>query len=240
MTRRRYLAFDLETVKPFPQGEDWRNHRPLGIGCAAAYALDFPEPLIWHGADSDGGIAEKMGRNELGLMVQDLAGRVDQGYTLLTWNGLGFDFDVLAEESGMQAECRQLAVRHVDMMFHVFCELGYPIGLAAAARRMGTAGKTEGMDGALATRLWREGNRQAVLEYCAQDVRATLELAEACEERRRLSWTSRSGILHTLNLPRGWMAVHRAAARPRPDTSWMTNPIPRSNFTGWLEAGPTA
>ncbi len=165
---------------------------------------------------------------------------MDQGYTLLTWNGLGFDFDVLAEESEMQAECRQLAVRHVDMMFHVFCELGYPIGLAAAARGMGTTGKTEGMDGALATRMWQEGNRQPVVEYCAQDVRATLELGNACEERQRMSWTSRAGIPHTLNLRRGWRAVREAAARPRPDTSWMTGPIPRSNFTGWLEAGPTA
>ena len=30
----------------------------------------------------------------------------------------------LAEESGMVDECRHLALGHVDMMFHVFCELG--------------------------------------------------------------------------------------------------------------------
>jgi hypothetical protein len=45
-------------------------------------------------------------------------------YTIVTWNGTGFDFDILAEESGMLAECKGLAVNHVDMMFHVLCRLG--------------------------------------------------------------------------------------------------------------------
>lgn len=33
-----------------------------------------------------------------------------EDYTLLTWNGCGFDFDILAEESGMHEQCKALAV----------------------------------------------------------------------------------------------------------------------------------
>ena len=31
--------------------------------------------------------------------MQYLATQVENGYTIVTWNGLGFDFDILAEES---------------------------------------------------------------------------------------------------------------------------------------------
>jgi hypothetical protein len=63
-------------------------------------------------------------------------------------NGVGFDFDVLAEEAQMLAECCVFALAHVDMMFHVLCRLGYGVGLDAAARGTGLAGKSEGMKGA--------------------------------------------------------------------------------------------
>ncbi|MDP6494098.1 MAG: hypothetical protein QGI09_01450 [Dehalococcoidia bacterium] len=38
--RRKYLAFDLEIAKEFPEGGDWRGHGPLGISCAATQASD--------------------------------------------------------------------------------------------------------------------------------------------------------------------------------------------------------
>ena len=40
-----------------------------------------------------------MSREEAAALVHYLEDRTKEGYTLLTWNGLGFDFDILAEES---------------------------------------------------------------------------------------------------------------------------------------------
>ena len=94
--------------------------------------------------------ADRMGRQEAAELVQYLATQVENGYTIATWNGLGFDFDILAEESGMLVECRMLAIGHVDMIFHVLCELGYGVGLDAAAKGMRLAGKSKGMSGELA------------------------------------------------------------------------------------------
>ena len=48
-----------------------------------------------------------MSRQEAAGLVRYLATQVAQGYTVVTWNGVGFDFDVLAEESGMLEECRR-------------------------------------------------------------------------------------------------------------------------------------
>ena len=233
---RKYLAFDIEIAQALPEGEpDWKAHRPLGITCAATLTGDTNELLLWHSLANDHP-ADRMSQPDIVQLVDYLMTKANDEYTILTWNGLGFDFDILAEESGMFAECRRLAseMDHVDMMFHVFCKLGYPVGLDRAAKGMGLAGKPKGMNGALAPHLWAEGKHQKVLDYVARDVRITLELAQTCEKRGRLRWITRRGSRKTMPLPSGWLTVRKALALPEPDTSWMSNPWPRSKFTSWM------
>ena len=119
-------------------------------------------------------------------------------------------------------------------MFHIYSKLGYPLGLEKAAKGMGTPGKPEGMDGEKANQMWRDGERKPVIDYCAQDVVSTLALAKACEDRGYLKWTSNRGNARIFEIEGAWMPVKRAINEPRPDTSWMTDPIPPQNFTGWL------
>jgi hypothetical protein len=233
-TTRRYLAFDIETATLSPEdGSDWRSCRPLGISCAATLLGDTQKLLLWHSGDR-ANPNDRMSQEEAATLVRYLEDQVAKGYTLRTWNGLGFDFDILAEESHMLAECRCLALVHVDMMFHAFCQLGHGIGLDAAARGMGLAGKTKGMKGADAPVLWAEGKREEVLRYVAQDVRTTLELATACEALGELRWVARSGKRRSMELPQGWLTVSEAGKLPLPDTSWMDEPWPREKFTGWM------
>ena len=127
---RRYLALDIETAK-LPEG-DWRSCRPLGISCAATLPGDSREPVLWHGDDRVRP-ADRMSREEAAALVRYLSEKVAQGYTLFTWNGVGFDLDVLAEESGLLEQCRTLASGHVDMMFHILGKLGYEPHLRALA-----------------------------------------------------------------------------------------------------------
>ena len=234
MTHRKYLAFDLEIAKEIPEGGDWRANRPLGISCAATLASDTGQLVTWHGMTPGGEPSGHMSRGEAGALVQTLMAMVDAGYTLVTWNGLAFDFPVLAEESGWDQACKDLAKHQVDMMFHLFCVKGYRLGLDAAAKGMGLPGKTPGMTGADAPRLWAKGKHQQVLKYLAQDVRTTLNLALACELRRALLWTSQRGNPMELDLPAGWLTVQEASKLVEPDTSWMTNSPSRAEFTAWL------
>jgi hypothetical protein len=233
--KRNYLAFDIETAKVLPDNEpDWNSHRPLGISCAATLLGDNNEVLLWHGGTDRKSPTGQMSQQETAGLVEYLATQVQRGYTLLTWNGLGFDLDILAEESGMPEECKRLAVTHVDMMFHILCQLGHGVGLNAAAKGMGVVGKPEGMNGAIAPVLWAEGRREEVLGYVAQDVRTTLGLAMACEACGAMRWIARSGKLRSMALPRGWLTVDQAEKLPEPDTSWMADPWPRTKFTGWM------
>ena len=232
---RKYLAFDLETATDVPgPGFNWRAHRPLGISCAAAYPCDAKAPTILHGQNADGAPGARMSSEDARRLVDYLCGMVTKGYTLVTWNGMGFDLDVLSEESGAVEKCRDLALDHVYMMFHVVCHCGFPVALGKAAHGMGIAGKPEGMEGALAPQLWAQGRFQDVIDYVAQDVKIALALAERCEKSRLFKWTTRRETTGTMPLDRGWLTVRDAQQLPLPDTSWMTDPLPRQQFMEWL------
>jgi hypothetical protein len=231
---RQYLAFDLEIAKPLPGGQaDWTAYHPLGITCAATHTGDS-QPRVWYSRNLDGTPASQMNREELIELVDYLQTMVVSGHTLLTWNGLGFDFNVLAEESGLWKPCAEMAIDHVDMMFQVFCMLGHTLGLDKAARGMGVPGKPPGMSGALAPRYWAEGKWAIVLDYVAQDARTTLALAQAVEAQSELRWISDRGIRQNVRLPNGWLTVREALKLPEPDISWLQRPMQRSKFTGWL------
>ena len=229
-----YVAFDIEIERSIPDGSgDWKSFRPLGISCAATL-VQGEDPLLWYGKSPDGKPADRMTMEEAEDLVNYLKTKTDEGYTVLTWNGLGFDFDILAEESGKTELCKQLACDHVDMMYHFFCLQGYALGLDKAAHGMGLAGKTPGMNGRLAPIYWQQGKRQEVLTYVAQDVRTTMSVAEAVENQGGIRWVSNRGWQQFAAFPDGWKTVREAEKMPLPDTSWMTNAWPRSKFTRWL------
>ena len=232
----KYMAFDLEIAKEIPDGGDWRAHSPLGISCAATLAPEGEALTLWYSLDSDDTQASRMNVYDSRTLVGYLSSMAESGYTILTWNGLNFDFPVLAEESGLVSECKELAAHHVDMMFHLFCVKGHYLGLDAAAQGMGMPGKTPGMTGADAPRYWAQGRYTEVLEYLAQDVRTTVDVAQACEKRGALLWTSRAGHPQGIDLPSGWLPVQEALNLPEPETSWMTNPLKRDDFTDWLHS----
>ena len=229
--KREYLAFDIEIARIIPEGEmDWNSLKPLGITCAAAASSDGGI-WNWYAKEPDGRFADRMNPRLCAKLVNEIY-ILSKDYTILTWNGLGFDFDILSEESGEYKLCRDLALNHIDMMFHFFCEMGYPLGLDAAAKGMGLSGKPEGMDGAKAPVLWAQQEYHQVLEYVTQDVKNTLALALLVEDKGTLEWTARSGN-ENLWICDKWLTVKEARELPEPDTSWMTDPWPRSKFYGW-------
>ena len=231
-----YLAFDLEIAQVLPEGvENWKAYRPLGVTCAAT--LTSGELLLWYGETAEGNYAARMSQAELAPLVGYLMQAAAAGKHILTWNGLGFDFDILAEESGLLTECKGLALEHIDLMFHIFCLKGFPLALDTAAKGMGLPGKAPGMTGDLAPKYWAAGLYKQVLDYVAQDVVTTLEVARRVEREGDLRWISQRGSPQSLFLPQGWLPVKEALKLPLPDTSWMRKPWSRSKFTGWLEEG---
>jgi len=211
----RYLALDIETSV-------------VGITCAATLTSDTGELNHWYTPANGALPADQMGRVDALRLLKYLAAMVVNGYTILTWNGLKFDFRVLAEGSGMFDGCKELALGcHVDMMFQIVCLRGHRLGLDVAAKGMGLPGKLEGMDGDEAAQLWAEGERETVLDYVAQDVRTTMELGRTCEKLGFLKWTSRGGNQVKMPLS-SWLTVSEALSLPER--------AKRSEHTMWLAA----
>lgn len=230
---RKYLAFDIETAKILPENfGDLHDHRSLGITCMAAWCSDESSAMTFYSKEEDGSPSPQMTKADVTAFVEHLKTKWQEGYTIITHNGLGFDFVIVAEESWLMDDCRELAMSHVDMMFHFFCGKGFPIKLNAAAMAVGVS-KPVNVDGSVAPKLWKEGECQTVLDYVAQDCRLTLDVAEASERAKRVSWITGRGTASHFELPGGWLTVQEASKLPMPDTSWMDKPWPRSNFMVW-------
>ena len=208
---RKFLAFDLAVAKWVPDGGELNAHRPLGISCAAMLLSDTGRFVTWHGGTPDGDAASRMTAEDAKTMVQTLVEKVNAGYSLLSWNGLSFDFPVMAEESGLESECQLLSSRHVDMMFHVYCVKGQYLDLKTAATGMRLTVRTQGMAERDAPRLWAEGKHRLVLDHLAENLRTTTDLALTCERRKVFLWINRRGPSQGMDLPSGWLTVPEAA-----------------------------
>ncbi len=234
---RKYVSFDIETAKILPQQtRDIHAFRPLGITCAAAVAQDRESPFLFSSKTASGAYAPRMTSEDMSRMIDFLLEQMAAGYTVLTHNGLGFDFDILAEETGRVVDCSTIALDHVDTMFHFFCRKGFAVSLKAAAQALGIS-KTEDEGGAIAPVLWQQGEHDRVLRYVANDCRVALEIAVTSERQGRLKWVTKKGVTNELPLRDGWLKVKDAMKLGLPDTSWQDNPWAREKFTGWLVSG---
>jgi hypothetical protein len=226
-----YAAFDLETAKVLPEEVvDIRAHRPLGISCAAL-VVEGEEPYVFQNLD-DVAWAPAHAQH----FIERLEKLAAKGVRVASWNGLGFDLDILAEEAGggeWFVRARDLALEHYDLMFQVMCVKGYPVSLENACKGFGLAGKLSGVGGAKAPAMWQAGERTKVLAYCAQDTRATLEVILATEAAKTFRWISKKGRPNDFACPEIW-TVRQALASPVPNTSWMDTPIPREQFSAWF------
>ena len=181
---QKLVSFDIEIYKEIPEGEtDWNAHRPLGISCAASYwkhpTLRAYQNLSWFAGEdwSNQPMARPMTQVQCRQIVGDLMSIAEDGYTIVTVNGLAFDFDILAEESGMVAECADLAINHhCDMLFMSVCHFGWMVGLDALCAgakvesklhnvTLSTGEAITDMSGAKAPELWQAGEFDAGLAY---------------------------------------------------------------------------
>ena len=228
----QYVIFDLETENiPGPLNLD-RRVPAITVGATLASDGDL---RLWceRGPDAQP-TGALLSQERAGELVSYLSEAQQAGQTVVTWNGAGFDFRVLAQASGLVDECIKLAWAHLDLMFWFHCRNGYSVGLNKAAQAVGS-GKTEGMSGADAPRLWDAGEYQTVLDYVAQDVRALAAVHEGAARSNALRWINSRGRVSRAAGP--LLTVREAYKLPAADTSWMTRaPWPRTKFVGWMLA----
>ena len=243
-----FVAFDAEIAKPVPDGPDILAHRP-GIACAAlAREGGGPASILFDPSASPelfDAQTRTMTRDGALRILAALEDAVRRGDRLVTWNGAGFDFRLLADETGQFDGCARLVMASVDMMFQVLCERGHPLSLDAALKGAGLppkmdqvtlrSGESVRISGIEAPRYWQAGEYSAVAAYCAADADRTAALAAACQLSRRLAWIRQKGRPNEIYLRTGWLTVEQCLALPVPDTSWMTKPMRREDVLAWTK-----
>lgn len=242
------MSFDLEISDDLQDGVDWEKQLPIGISCIG-FACGPKDNIEYQHVYAAG---QSMSQPELHDLIDLMESFVKKGYTLVSWNGQGFDLPVLyhaVENLVFKRKVRDMAVKHhVDMMFTFLQHKGFPISLQKASEGQGLGGKLKqgtlnsgvtvtNMSGRLAPSYWRDGERTLVLDYLKQDVIATHELFLVTQETRLINWTANSGRLNSLRINGGWLTVEQTDALPEPDTSWMSSPpfLTKERFMDWTK-----
>jgi len=222
----KFIAFDTEA---------FTLEEPKGISVAVT-CQDKQQARIWRSGTLDECLP--LSPQQAIFLVEYLKISADRGYTILTWNGLGYDFKILGEVSGLWEDCAALALNHVDMMFQFFCRYGYRVGQDAIAHGLGLPGKDghEDVEGANAPIAWHESKakRIKVCEYCEADGTGLLAIAKAITEQGYYKWTTRAG--RPMKRPYGgaWRTVAECLAIRLPDVSWIPDPHTREEIMDWI------
>ena len=235
---RKYSSFDIELYDElFPDGNkdapmlDLRTLRPS----TGAYCTGLDNAKFY---DDD----PYMSKDTAKKLVLDMLKLYHMGYIPFGWNTLSFDFQLLAHYSGLYEECATLALNGVDAMFLVVAHKGYFLGLDKALVGAGIESKlkfakfndgtTGKISGAQAPLFWRNGEFDAVRSYLEMDVVQPLKLARDIEATGSIRWTASSGKYNTLRTK--MLTVKEALELPVPNTQWMSDPKPRTEYYDWI------
>lgn len=232
------VSFDIETTV-----EAGANLREMPISCAAR-CTDGSETVAVHGPlnEAQDRYAEALTREEASRLVDRLLAYVEEGSTVVTWNGAAFDFPILGYQSDRLEDCRTLALGSVDVAFLMLCAKGFMAGLEAVAKGMGLGGKAEPEGGVMAPILWKRDlkSQQRVLRYVARDALLTCQIYMAILAEGFLRWVTASGKRTVWEPPQAsgrLLTVKEALELPLPDTSWMKNPRTRASAVAWMRTG---
>jgi len=229
----RFLTFDTELATIIEDHADgnWAERGPFDFSVAATSDQDGAT-RIWHSVAATGAPATIMTRETALELLRFLRAEQERGVPVVTWNGLGFDFRWLGVAAGDVALAAKIALDHFDPMFQFHCQRGFPVSLAKVGEGLGIP-QTKTMSGKDAPKAWRDGRHADVIEYVRGDVQLTAKVIRRIVESGGVRWRTRAGSLGGEPMPK-LLPVRELLGHPLPDTSWMSDPIPRSKFHDWI------
>lgn len=238
--KTQVVGFDLEQY--IPDGGNASIEHP--ISCAVSIAA--------HGSDSttyrwySGALHEPdnvMDVPGLNILIDHLLEGTRNGKPVVTWHGVAYDFPCMAYHSKRTEDMREIALASVDLHILFMAVSRHRLGLKAAAQAVGShKGGGTVVSGSEAATEWPEA-WEAVLEYCKQDVRATLDVYEFLEKNSYFQWLSSKGKLNQFTLPMDlrntplWTTENLLYKYQwKQAASWITTPMsPDDPMFDWLK-----
>ena len=114
-----YIGFDLETVR-LPPKRQFDDTTPLNVGIScASLAYSEHDVKVWQGTPS-------LTVEQCQDVVAELERINNTAKRVVTWNGSGFDYRVLAEESQLRERCIDLMIHHIQEIRWIAKSSGKP------------------------------------------------------------------------------------------------------------------
>jgi len=239
----KFVTFDIETTRHFSKAwmENDADTSGPPIACVGAVTSDGRE-RVWVAASD----AVCLSVSDARSIVRYLKRKAQSGYVVVTWGGTATDWRLLAEACShplYTEECKELALRAVDVPFLSLCATGYMFSLESAALANGLPNKSIASD--TIPSLW-ECDRAAVVAHVMNDALMTACVYSACLQRAQdgralMTWvTSRRGrrsvLLPTQTDADGTLAlacIQDALSLPMPDVPF-TPLTTRETCTAWI------
>lgn len=229
----KLLSFDIELsdIVELKKHEDINKYAPFHISVAAT-AVHGGEEKVWYSEKEKGCPLMNLTQQRAHELLEYLDKMQRDGYMVCAWNGLGFDLKWIGYQANDQSLAARIALKSYDPMFQFFSQTGFPVGLAKVAQAMKIS-QEKLMDGADAPKEWQAGNYQKVMDYCLGDCQMTNLVVLAILKKRRIDWVTNKRTIKSSPIPH-IKSVEDVIQGPDPDQSWIDNPIPRTNFYGWV------
>jgi DEAD/DEAH box helicase domain-containing protein len=170
---------DLETQRSFQEVGGRHNIERLGLSVAVTY--NSGEESFHHYTEEN---------------VLELIAELQGADRVIGFNLLRFDYPVLRAYTSV----RLSSLPTLDMLDHIYRQLGFRVGLDALAGA--TLGTSKSADGLQAVRWWRAGEMDKLFDYCEQDVEVTRQLYEFGRTHRYLLYRDRHWQLR--RVPVSW------------------------------------
>lgn len=207
-----YIFFDIETTDKDPKICDFK--------CAVAINSNKKQ-LIFSNAQK---------------FAIYLAHKDNEDATFVTFNGLNFDFQVMARfapNDFVKQKIQKIAIdRHVDIMYGFLVEHGYPASMQSFAVELGLSKTWNGEEAAEA-----DADIEKVKAYCVEDVVVLSKVFYNGLENGLLKRKSKAGKVLTWVLPDGNfpsvdLCIQQWKVSPA-DQSWMTTPLNVNGIREW-------
>lgn len=214
-----HLFLDIELCDNIPDGWDRNNPSTLDIACICVLTIDsdYNENIVVHHNDG-----KAMTNTQVQVVCDQVKNICYHGGKFITWNGLGFDMQLLDKIDNNLKELI-LSNHHIDLMFHFTRKKGYMIGLNKVSKGFSIGEKT--MTGLDAVKLWAKGEFQKVLDYNINDVKLLRDIYYKVLETSKIKWLSGNGNICYLNVDIEQLPVGNSLNIPKPsekELSWMS------------------
>lgn len=160
-----YVVFDIETQTWFTELPPGSTHADLKISVLGAYFSQNEEYIAFLEHDLD-------------VFVD----RLKQADLVIGYNSIGFDYKVLQPYTNLELN----SLPSYDIMLEMEKKIGYKVKLGDVATA--TLGYTKTDKGENATKYFREGTWDKLIDYCMYDVKITKEVFEVALNTGKLKY----------------------------------------------------